>query len=262
MLVDSASSEGPSSGVGLPGYNENPWDNTGTGGAKVGMEPRLQLGRTPAGDFITFSWTESDSAFTNQAFKWNNLPDIKVRALAVFGNSFVVNQGPEQNMTMNDNNVSVRATLHYMSPVTTAATILSGPNSYTVDIHTPLSVTNSNPYSQLTNNATWYGAALTQWVFQKPLGVSIKENSMELSGSYIYPNPAHNNAVFAMVANENTSVNVSILNAVGQVVKTNSTNVNAGENRLNIDLSGLASGIYFVNVKTANSATTKKLVVE
>ena len=39
-------------------------------------------------------------------------------------------------------------------------------------------------------------------------------------------------------------------------------NANAGENKIAFDLNGIASGIYFVNVKGANQAFTKKLIIE
>jgi hypothetical protein len=269
-LVDSISSEGPSAAVGQPGYSENPWDNTGDNGAKVGMESRIQLGRTPDGQFITFSWAESDSSFTNNAFKWNNLPDIKTRLMSIGTgtNMYQIDMGPELNITANDNNVRTRATLHYMSPTTGSATIYPGSVSNTVEINTPFTVTNSNPYSQLTNNSTWYGANRLSYVFKNnestptnTTGITEKGNNT-LSGTSIYPNPAQGSAVIVFALEQNTSVNVNVVNAVGQTVKSVKTNGNTGENAVRLDLSGLSSGIYLVNLKAGNVNNTKKLIVE
>jgi len=271
VRVDSISSEGPDAGSGRPGYTENPWDPSGTNGAKINMDARLQLGRTPDGQYITFSYVESDSSYTFNAFKWNNLPDIKTRCMAVTSgtNSYVMDAmasggNPKQNVTQYDNNVRTRATLHYMSPTTSAGTVIPSTSAfYTVEINTPLTVTNSNPYSQLTNNATWYGATTIAYQFKQPSTVGLEKNSAEtLAGSYIYPNPAQNSAIFAVVLPSSSAVDITVMNTVGQAVKVIRTQGQVGENHLNVDLSGLSSGIYLVNVKAGNAATTKKLVIE
>jgi hypothetical protein len=168
IVVDSISSEGPSATAGYPGYTENPWDNTGDNGAKVGMDTRIQLGRTPSGDFLTYAWVESDSAFTNGQLKWNNMPNIKARSMQVHADkSYTLDLGPEQNMTLGDPDVYTRATLSYMSPTSSSATLTAtnGTLTRTYDYITPMTVTNSNPYSQLTNNITWYGRGVASFVY-------------------------------------------------------------------------------------------------
>ena len=126
--IDSLSSEGPSSNAADPataGFAENPWDANPTN--KIEIDSRIQLGRTPNGQYITYSWSESDSLVTNGAKKWNNLPNIKTRCLNVNTNSLsptkvnvskvAVGQGT------NNPNVANRATLHYMSPTTGSAVV-------------------------------------------------------------------------------------------------------------------------------------------
>jgi len=275
-LIDSISTEAPSSGVGFPGYNENPWDPTGTGSAKVNMSTRLQMGRTPDGQYIAFSWAESDTLFTNNFYKWNNLPDLKTRLISVSDwtntSAYIVDEGTKQNLTSDDFNVRARATLHYMSPTISTASIvnsLAAPLFYTVDVKIPLTVTNSNPYSQLTNNANWYGGASVSYKFRRNPGApvpvdttGIREFAGTLSTSYIYPNPAQNAAVIGMTLDKSSSVDVTILNMVGQSVRTIKTNGSVGENSVRLDLSGMASGLYLVNIKAGDAAVTKKLVIE
>lgn len=267
ILVDSIASEGPSSAAGGRGFNDNPWDPTGTNGSKLSSDSRIQLGRTPDGKHIIFSWVESDSLFTNNGYKWNNLPDIKTRALAVHSgtntNAYLLDLFGEQNMTANDNNVRSRATLHYMSPIASDGTITTTPAPvYSVDIFVPFSVTNSNPYSQLTNNATWFGAANVTYKFPKASTIGISENSSLLGMSTIYPNPAQTSATVKVVLVESASLDVVVMNAVGQTVRTVKTSGAVGENMVRVDLSGLASGIYMVNIKADGATTTKKLIVE
>lgn len=278
ILVDSIASEGPSAASGQRGYNENPWDPSGTGSAKVNMDSRIQLGSTADGKHVVITWVESDSLFTNQQLKWNSLPDLKTRAIAVVSgtnnsaykldigtstNSTVI--GNEQNLTASDNNVRTRATLHYMSNVCSNGTVsASNANNYPVDIMIPLSVTNSNPYSQLTNNATWFGAAKVTYRFpQTPFNdVAVGEINGVISATSIYPNPAQGAAAVKFALASSSQVEVVVMNAVGQVVKSVKVQGNAGENAVRIDLSGIASGIYMVNVKAGDSQTTKKLIVE
>lgn len=267
ILVDSIASEGPGAASGSRGFNENQWDPTGTGGAKLSSDSRLQLGRTPDGKHIIFSWVESDSLFTNNGFKWNNLPDIKTRALAVESgtnsSAYLLDLFGEQNMTGGDNNVRSRATLHYMSPIASDATITITPAGvYSVDIFVPLSVTNSNPFSQLTNNSTWFGAANVTYKFPKPSTVGLTENAGLLGLSTVYPNPAKTSATVKVVLVESTSLDVVVMNTVGQIVKSVKTSGAVGENNVRLDLNGLASGIYMVTIKADGLSTTKKLIVE
>lgn len=129
----------------------------------------------------------------------------------------------------------------------------------------PMTVTNSNPYSQLTNNATWFGNNKLSFTFPKipsglPDGVS-EINSLEAS-MHIYPNPARSMAIVGFVSGTSSSMEVSVKNALGQTVRTLTTQSVIGENAIAIDLSGLSSGIYLVNVKTGGAMVTKKLLVD
>lgn len=265
FTIDSIASEPPSSVSGQGGYNENPWDPSGSGGAKIAVESRLQMGRTLDGNYIVFSWAESDSLFTNGQLKFNSLPDVKARCMALTSgtNSYVMDAGPDQNVTGSDNNVRTRATLHYMAPTAPNATVLpSVTNFYTVDVRMPFTVTNSNPYSQLTNNATWFGNAKMSFKFSQPSTVGLdKFNSLQASAQ-LFPNPAKTQVMLGFTMKENAAVSVEILNALGQLVKHVNLAANSGENQVVIDLDGMSTGVYFVNLNSATQSCTKKLIVE
>jgi len=271
-IVDSLATEDPGAGTTASGYNDNPWDNTGTGGAKVNIDPRLQLGRTPNGNYLTFSFTESDTNFTNQQKKWNILPNIKTRCMRVngadAGNMYKVSpveinvSKPAIGQGSINPNVASRSTLHYMSPTTGTATILSSPLTLTVDINTPFTVTNSNPFSQLTNNTTWYTTAKLSYSFNTTI-VAVEENSANsASSSILFPNPAANNATLLLDLKENSDVTVNVYSIVGQLVKSIEAQGKPGENNLNIDLANLSSGVYMVKVNVGNATSTKKLIIE
>jgi hypothetical protein len=264
LTVDSISSEEASPSTGGNGFNDNPWDPTGTGGSKTdNVDTRIQLGRTPNGQYITFTWSESDTNFTNAGRKYNSIPNIKSRCMAISSGYTIsptelnVSKVAVGTGTANTN-VANRATLHYVSPTTGAAAVFGS----TVDIVTPITVTNSNPFSQLTNNTTWYQFGKLSYAFTSAIPTGIAEAQNSAFNSMIYPNPASTNATLIIDLKSNTNVDIVVLNTIGQVVKTNKAQGQVGENNINVDLSGLSTGIYMVNIKVGNASSTKKLVVQ
>ena len=256
ITVDSLSSEGPGSASGDPGYDENPWD--ADAGNKVTSDSRIQAGRTPDGKYIIYSWAESDTNFTNNAKKWNSLPNLHVRCLDVTTGSL---SATEPIISTTSPGVSSRAMFHYMSSTSGSAAV----SSNSINITMPFTVSNSLPYSQLTNNKHWYiSSALKFKVPGSGSGnVSILTNGSEnASNSIIFPNPAKNNASLLLELNENSSVDLVILNTMGQVLKAMKIQGQIGENNVNLDLNGMSTGIYIVNVKVGNSLSTKKLIIE
>ena len=121
----------------------------------------------------------------------------------------------------------------------------------------PLTVTTGNPYSQ-TAPKHWYISADLNFG-----GVGVNESALNsANNSVIYPNPAANNATLEIDLKDNSSVDIIVLNTIGQLVKANTTQGQIGQNAINIDLTGLSSGIYMVNIKVGNASSTKKLVVQ
>jgi hypothetical protein len=271
IVVDSMETEDPGADPSQPGFAMNPWDAAGVNGEKINIEPRLQLARTPDGNYITYSWAESDTNFIAGTKKWNVIPDIKARCFSVNCNALASNEiNVSKVAPLNGtNNIAVagKAQLHYMSPITGNQIGFFGPVTMTVDINTPFTVTNSAPLSQLTNNKNWFSKSKLSWVWQYPYGgycgVNLKQNETTyFSSSKLYPNPTNKITTLAINLIDNSAVNINVYNIVGQTLKTISTNGIAGENNINIDLSNLTAGIYMVNVKVGSSVSTKKLIIE
>lgn len=283
ILVDSMSTEGPSAGSTGNGYQDNPWDpDPAQSNQKVRIDARLQMSRTPDGKYIVYTWAESDTTVTTQQKKWNSLPNVKARVLTVATGSI---HPVELNITkyangvsgpVGNGNVADRAMYHFVSPKCRVAstTTVNGPA-----ITLPITVSNSNPYSQLTGNSHWFSWAVLNFgniadaniVLCGPLtapptptnGVAVAENVLNsASSSYVYPNPTKNNATLNINLLNGSKVQVDVMNTVGQIVKSTKVDAQAGINSINIELSGLASGIYMVNVKVDNASSTKKLVIE
>ena len=91
----------------------------------------------------------------------------------------------------------------------------------------------------------------------------INELSSSVSNLNFYPNPASSNGTIDVVLKENAKMDIVIMNGVGQTIYTTSLEGTAGNNKVDVNLSNLSSGIYFYQVKISNSKTvTKKFVVQ
>jgi hypothetical protein len=273
IVIDSMSTEDPGSFTTSPGYPENPWDPSGVNGSKINMGSRLQLGRTPDGKYITFSWAESDTNFTTGGVKYNVLPNIKARLLQArcdpsvyFGCSNEINVSkPASGQGTVNPNVGSRATLHFMAPVVSTATRIPGAGSYSINVIVPFSVTNSNPWSQWTNNAIWFSRATLLFTFnylEAGCSNSISENTYSAHRIQLFPNPTDSKVNLIFEMKEASKADISIYNIIGKEVKCLQMNAEIGTNEISFDVSDLKSGIYFVNLKAGNLSVTRKLVIE
>lgn len=268
--IDSLATEGAGASTSAPGYTDNPWDaDPSNANEKVTSDSRCQIGRTPDGQFIIFSWAESDTAFTNGQKKWNTLPNIKARAMIAGGTPTL--STTEVNVTKptpavpgftSNSNVSNRAMFHYQSATALYQTCIGTAGASSVQIKVPFTVSNSNPYSQLTENKHWYSTTTLDF-----LGLTIctgfnQSLAYNVGSVEVYPNPANSNATVAIDLKEEGNVVVNIYNTIGQLVQTANTSGKLGMNKLEINVDGLSKGIYMVNVKVGNTVSTKKLLVD
>jgi hypothetical protein len=82
-----------------------------------------------------------------------------------------------------------------------------------------------------------------------------------LNGMIIYPSPA-TDQVFVKFDLEGTSeLKLRLFASDGKLVRTMDLVTKAGENLIEIDLAGLASGIYWINVAGADMAKTKPFTI-
>jgi len=94
--------------------------------------------------------------------------------------------------------------------------------------------------------------------------VGINEAPANIVGlEQINPNPASTTANVIVNVDKPTKVEMSLVNMLGQVVYTNSMNLNyAGMHNLKLDVSSFDAGIYFVKVKAGNDVVAKKLMID
>jgi len=77
----------------------------------------------------------------------------------------------------------------------------------------------------------------------------------------IYPNPASGKINIAFV-NSNEQLTIELLNSIGQVVLSKSINTSGNNNLEQLDLTGMATGIYFVKIQLTNNSIVKKIIKE
>ena len=79
----------------------------------------------------------------------------------------------------------------------------------------------------------------------------------------VYPNPASESATVSVELTQTSDVTVNILNVSGQTVSTmNAGTLTAGKQNIGLDLAGLTSGIYYVQLNTDAGLFMKPVTVK
>ena len=82
-------------------------------------------------------------------------------------------------------------------------------------------------------------------------------------GISLFPNPAHGTTTVQLPAGLATGpATLTVLDAVGRVVRTRTASVAAGTTATELDVAGLAPGVYALRIAVGESTGTARLVVE
>ena len=98
--------------------------------------------------------------------------------------------------------------------------------------------------------------------FSGTVPASVKPLAGAEAAVSVHPNPA---TAVANVYYESTggkTISVSLADIAGREQRKMEARVSVGENRVPVDLKGLAHGIYFVRVTDENGTTQRKLIIE
>jgi len=91
--------------------------------------------------------------------------------------------------------------------------------------------------------------------------IGVEENSTVM-GIGLYPNPAEGFTTLSFEAQVDGEITITIIDLNGKVVRNVGTkNFEAGKNTYSLDIQGLATGIYVVNMNAGGSQFTQKLIV-
>jgi hypothetical protein len=90
----------------------------------------------------------------------------------------------------------------------------------------------------------------------------VHENSAVMSSVEVYPNPTNDNANISVNIQKAQEVTVSVYNATGALISSETKNLSAGTSIINLDVKNQPAGIYFVNITEGTSLISKKLIIE
>lgn len=265
-VIDSLSTEGPSDQPTGDGYALNPWlPNTAETNLKIPVDSRIQASRTVDGRYIIYSWAETDTVLTtnsNGYTKWNMFPNVKARLMVAKSSclsktEITVSKQADANGQKKMQNKSYN---HYVSQK--CAYDFAASTDPVIAVRVPHSISFNSSMDPLAPATHYYSAALLEFDRPcRPNAIGSQEANSAVS-AVIYPNPANKSAFLAIDLKNNSTVKVSILNALGQQVKASDSVAQAGPNDISLDLGGLSKGIYFVNINADGASGTKKLVIE
>ncbi|UPT67225.1 MAG: T9SS type A sorting domain-containing protein [Sphingobacteriales bacterium JAD_PAG50586_3] len=127
---------------------------------------------------------------------------------------------------------------------------------------------NNNPHIYAQNDLVYLRIDVTDQVdvpglFPNPLlTTDAKELNANTTNITVYPNPASGFAQLTFTLTDAANISASLVNVMGQkVAAINGGNFAPGTHTVNLDINGLATGVYFVNLNTGNGMVTEKLIV-
>lgn len=265
-IVDSV---GTQARLGVSSYTAYPWSGSvspfpgpsGPAGPES-SKMRLNLSRSYDGEFILYSWTESDTLLTTGASKWNEFPNIKTRALRIMDNT-ISNNKYSITSTLLGNFMRVRdkAYFYYVSPQLNKMCLTPAWVSFTV----PYTVSNNadtDPDAPIDN---FYSNVVMQYTFANVFNgctINVKELSSNKIDFDVFPNPASQYVQVKVNLENAKDVEISMFNALGQTMMYKTHKGNSGENYIDLNLNTIAPGIYLVKIKCGNDENVKKLIVE
>ncbi|WP_276132730.1 GEVED domain-containing protein [Polluticoccus soli] len=142
------------------------------------------------------------------------------------------------------------------------------PNAAIVDVPTGLRVIVNNNVGPNTPSDEACGTYLSgetedyMVIFRRPFNVRVDDVN-GLSHVRIYPNPANDKVtVMFNAAAVNDNVEVKLLSVTGQLVKSYSYRHDGGRFLQQIDLSGQAKGVYFIEINAGGLKSTQKLILQ
>lgn len=91
------------------------------------------------------------------------------------------------------------------------------------------------------------------------LGIKKEAATPQLS---IFPNPARNNVTLSFSSNVNTQMQLSVVNAYGRCVASNTWMVAVGTYQQTIDTKAMSNGIYCIRITDGSNTWSEKFILE
>jgi hypothetical protein len=104
----------------------------------------------------------------------------------------------------------------------------------------------------------WGWSPAVKLNFEPTIGIS--ENNSTVHVGDIFPNPVSSESVINILVDNAQQVEFTIVDLSGKTVKTNSMNLNEGDNQVSIDSSDLPSGAYRIVISSVDTLMTRIFV--
>lgn len=95
----------------------------------------------------------------------------------------------------------------------------------------------------------------------RPIGINA--NAKKLDAAIVaYPNPTSDVANFSITLNNATKAELKLVNILGQTVRTMSADLNAGANKVSMNVADLNAGLYTLVLTSNGKSATEKIMVK
>lgn len=87
----------------------------------------------------------------------------------------------------------------------------------------------------------------------------VSQSNLELA---VYPNPAQDITYIVFNAIEKSKSTFIITDIQGKIVLKSAINTQIGLNKIQVNISDLSKGVYFLNISTPNQSSRQKLIIQ
>lgn len=234
------------------------WFNEDGAVGGIAVDERVQMGRSPEGDYVFFSHSESTYLGDEEAVP-NDFPDIHAGAYRV-SDGFVVdlkNLGVVPGFEFDDFEFLDAATTSYfqtMSPVTK-----EGGENWDHEIPFVYSIPRDlSDDVQPIDYFYYFGVGFDEDEFHErgvPAVLGTKTLSPEAQAVKVYPNPTTGEVALDLSAFKQT-VQIQVMDMMGRTIQT----LSQQSGQVVIDLASEMNGMYLIQVQTENEVFSKKVM--
>jgi hypothetical protein len=148
-------------------------------------------------------------------------------------------------------------------PTVSSAQVTLTPNqtiAFIADLTEASMVGESDTHYKFTNANDASEVTYVYFKYNVPAGL-IKQSTFLSNVSAVYPNPVSSSAFLNVTAAKDIQTEITIVNALGSVVSSSSTELTKGKNTVKLPTENLNAGVYFVSLSNGSTIITRKIMI-
>lgn len=262
-IIDSLTTECPATYSAGPGYSFNPWADPNPN-MSISSGSRLQISRSFCGDYLMYSWAEADTNITTNSYKWNEFPNIKVRARRMCDEQLSPDDISVTGHWTTLNAVKDKAYFHYMTNCFKAGASTASSATMMVGISV-----SSNPNTNATTPVNHYFAAShllfnfpNTWCgpWWAPCGPSAINEVFDSQNNFdAYPVPTLKELTIEFPNPQNNSFQYSITDLAGKIIRIGELE---GDQKTSLNVQELTAGVYILSIRDGDKLVGVKKFVK